>query len=71
MRHNGWTLIVLGLAIASVVGLNFLAYCLENPNLNDPLIGFLSMVGFWVGLLTAAVGAVFVARSRRVPTPPI
>jgi hypothetical protein len=53
------------------VGLNFVLVCLVNPHLNDPLLGFLSMVGVWFGLITAAVGALMVAKSRGIPTPPI
>jgi hypothetical protein len=71
MGRYGWILIAVGLIIAGVVGLNFAAYCLADPQRNDPLTGFLSMVGVWIGLITAGVGAVFVARARGVPTPPI
>jgi predicted Kef-type K+ transport protein len=71
MRRYGWILIAVGLTIAGVVGLNFVAYCLADPQRNDPLTGFLSMAGVWAGLMTAGIGAVFVARTRGVPTPPI
>jgi hypothetical protein len=71
MRRSGLILIAIGLIFAGAVGLNFVAYCLADPLRNDPLTGFLSMAGVWTGLLTAAVGAVFVTRTHGVPTPPI
>ena len=71
MNRYGWLLIVVGLLIAGTVGFNFEVACLADPAMNDPLFGFLSMVGVWTGLITAGLGAVFVARSRGVPTPPI
>ena len=69
-RRLGWVMVACGLTAAAGVGVWFTWLCALDPTANDPGAGTLFTVGWWSGVLTAAVGAVTVARARGARTPP-
>jgi hypothetical protein len=64
MPRLGCSLIVCGLAVALMLGAWFAWLCALDPTANDPFAGLLFMAGIWGGLITAALGAVTVAKAR-------
>jgi tellurite resistance protein TehA-like permease len=66
-----WILVVVGLMIAAGSAFGFYLRVTANPDLNDPLQGFLMAAGFWTGIVVAIVGGAMVARARGIKTPPL
>ena len=71
MKRRGVFLIVIGLSFAAATAARFVWLLYLNPDTNDPLAGFLTMVGFWAGLLTAGIGCATVAQSWGILAPPV
>jgi hypothetical protein len=71
MARLGWILMAVGLTVAAGFAARLAWFTIFEPETNIAMGGFVLTFGLWIGLITAAVGAVTVAKTRGVKTPPL
>lgn len=71
MKYLGIALIIYGLMIVAACAAWLEWTIVFYPTINDPVTGFLSTSGIWLGAIMAAIGVTIIAKRRGSWVPPL
>ena len=66
-----WACVVVGLVFSAFCAFQFFLSYLRDPAANDPVLGFLGVAGFGVGIVVATVAGAMIAKAHGKWIPPI